>query len=235
MGLSPIPSGNAEFDTLLGGGLAPRVITQFYGGPGCGKSTLCVLIATTVLRSGRGVVFLDTEGFSVERFRQVAGGDAEACAERLFLFEPLDFEEQGVMIGKADAVLSRGGIGLIVLDSATGLYRTRVDGGKEVMQRLAGQMVHLLGLAKRYDIPALITNQVYLDSRTNTLLGLGGVGLAHISKVIVRIDRESGGRRAVLMKHRSRPCGDHFDFVIVEEGIQSIGAVPTAHGAAEGQ
>jgi len=47
-------------------------------------------------------------------------------------------------------------------------------------------MVQLLGYAKKYNIPVLITNQVYMDVQKNIFIGLGGTGLAHISKAIVR-------------------------------------------------
>ena len=212
-------TGEEAFDDLLGGGLEPRVITQIYGGPASGKSVLCVLASVACLRAGKGVIFIDTEGFSVERFRQVAGADAERLAEHLYLYEPHDFDHQGIMIAGLDRILSRGGIGLIVMDSATGLYRTMLEKGPEAMQHLSRQMVQLLGFAKRYEIPVLITNQVYMDVQKNVFVGLGGTALAHISKAIVRIDIVNGHRKATLEKHRSLPPGRSFRFDIVETGI----------------
>jgi DNA repair protein RadB len=216
-----LPSGNPDLDGILGGGLEPRVITQFYGEPASGKSTLCVVIAVERLRSGRGVVFIDTEGFSIERFRQIAGDTAEKLAERLFLYEPSDFDQQGAMIASADQLCRTRDIGLVVLDSATGLYRTQLGKGRDAMQHLTRQMVLLLGLGKRYDIPIVITNQVYMDTTRNTFVGLGGTALEHISKVIVRVERVDGFRRATLAKHRSLPAGGYFDFCIASTGISS--------------
>jgi DNA repair protein RadB len=212
-------TGEAAFDALLGGGLESRVITQIYGGPATGKSVLCVMASVSCLKSGKGVVFIDTEGFSIERFRQVAGTQAERLAENLYLYEPHDFDQQGIMIGGIERVLSRGGTGLIVMDSATGLYRTTLEKGPEAMQALSRQMVHLLAYAKRYEIPVLITNQVYVDVQKNLFVGLGGTALAHISKAIVRIDIVNGHRKATLEKHRSLPPGGSFEFDIVETGI----------------
>jgi DNA repair protein RadB len=214
-----LSTGTPVFDELLGGGLEPRVITQLYGGPAGGKSVLCVTIAVSFLRSGKGVIFIDTEGFSIERFRQVAGSDAERLAERLFLYEPHDYEQQGAMIAAIERVLSKNGIGLIIMDSATGLYRTMLGKGIDAMQTLSRQMVHLLGYAKKYDIPVVITNQVYMDVQRNVYVGLGGTALAHISKAIVRVDRMNQHRRATLEKHRSLPSGGWFEFDIVETGI----------------
>jgi DNA repair protein RadB len=219
MTVTRLSTGEPAFDSILGGGLEPRVITQIYGGPATGKSVLCVVASVSCLKVGKGVIFIDTEGFSIERFRQVARDDAERLAENLYLYEPHDFDQQAIMIAGLEKVLSRGGIGLIVMDSATGLYRTTREKGLEAMQNLSRQMVQLLGYAKRYDIPVLITNQVYMDVQKNIFVGLGGTALAHISKAIVRIDIVNGHRKATLEKHRSLAPGRWLEFDIVETGI----------------
>jgi DNA repair protein RadB len=138
-------SGNAAMDQLLGGGLEVRTITQFYGEPASGKSTLCMIAAVTSLRAGQTVVFIDSEGFSIERFRQIAGTDTEKIADRLFLFEPIDFEQQGSMIAEAEKILKVHKPGLLVMDSATALYRNDLERGRDSIQMLTRQMIHLLG------------------------------------------------------------------------------------------
>ncbi|MDD1662093.1 MAG: DNA repair and recombination protein RadB [Methanomicrobiales archaeon] len=216
-----VSTGIPALDTLLGGGMERRAITQFYGEPGCGKSTLALIAAVERLRAGESVIYLDTEGFSVERFRQVAGDRAEELARSLFLFEPLDFEQQGLMIAESERLLQKGGVGLIVVDSATALYRTELTSGQEAQRRLARQVIHLLGLAKRYNIPALVTNQVYMDVTRNVHMGLGGSTMAHLSKAIVRLEGSEGVRRALLEKHRSRPAGGSFYFEMTGDGIRA--------------
>jgi DNA repair protein RadB len=218
-------SGNSAMDQLLGGGLEVRTITQFYGEPASGKSTICMIAAVNSLRAGETVVFIDSEGFSIERFRQIAGADTEKIAERLFLFEPIDFEQQGIMIAEAEKILKVHKPGLLVMDSATALYRNDLERGRDSIQMLTRQMIHLLGYSKRYDIPVIVTNQVYMDTVKNTFLGLGGTALEHISKVIIRLEKtdRTGFRRARLVKHRSQPEGASFEFEIVEDGIREQG------------
>jgi len=215
-------SGNATLDHLLGGGLELRTVSQFYGSPASGKSTLCMIAAVSCLRAGRSVIFIDSEGFSIERFRQIAGADTEKLADLLFLFEPVDFEQQGTMIAEADKILKAHKPGLLVMDSATALYRTDLERGRDAMQQLTRQMIQLLGYAKRYELAVIITNQVYMDTTRNTFYGLGGYALEHLSKAIVRLERLSqpGLRRATLVKHRSQPEGGSFDFEIVQDGIK---------------
>ncbi|HMA05815.1 MAG TPA: DNA repair and recombination protein RadB [Methanomicrobiales archaeon] len=215
-----VPTGIPALDSLLGGGLERRAITQIYGEPGCGKSTLALIAAAERLRAGESVIYLDTEGFSVERFRQVAGERAEELARSLFLFEPLDFEQQGLMIAESERLLQKGGVGLLVIDSATALYRTELASGQEAQRRLARQVIYLLGLAKRYNVPVLITNQVYTDVTRNVFMGLGGTTMAHLSKAIVRLEGSEGVRRALLEKHRSLPAGGGFSFEMTGDGIR---------------
>jgi DNA repair protein RadB len=216
-------SGSPDLDQLIGGGLEPGVLTQFFGEPASGKSTLCVIAAVACLRRQKAVIFIDTEGFSIERFRQVAGPEAEALSEHLYLYEPAGFGQQGDMIADADKILKGKKVGLLILDSATAFYRTEFEMGREAMQRLSRQMVLLLGYAKRYEIPVIITNQVYVDPERNAYMGLGGTALEHLSKVIVRVEREDGHRRATLTKHRSLPDGGSFEFDITGDGIRKIG------------
>jgi DNA repair protein RadB len=218
-----ITTGSPEFDTLIGGGLEKKTITQVYGEPASGKSTICLMIAVEMLKAGKKVIFIDTEGFSVERFRQIAGEDKNLLAEDLIIFEPVDFDLQGLMIGECDKILRNNtDVGLIVIDSATALYR--VEGGRsgESQRKLGQQMIRLLGFARRYDIPVLVSNQVFMDIDQNNLSGLGGTSLRHISKVIVRLEKKEGFRTAILEKHRSRKEGENLDFIIEEKGIRPI-------------
>jgi DNA repair protein RadB len=216
-------AGSPALDHLLGGGLEVRTITQFYGEPASGKSTLCMIAAVACLRAGQTVIYIDSEGFSIERFRQIAGTDTEEIADRLFLFEPFDFEHQGTMIAEAEKILKTKKPGLLVMDSATALYRTDLEKGRDSIQMLTRQMIQLLGYSKRYEIPVIITNQVYMDTMKNTYFGLGGTALEHLSKVIIRLEKidTPGFRRARLVKHRSQPEGAYFDFEITGDGIRT--------------
>lgn len=215
-----ISTGAAGLDALLGGGIEPRMITQFFGEAGSGKSTLCMMAAVSVLREGTGVVYIDSEGFSIERFSQIAGASTEECAKHLYVFEPATFAEQGLMISESEQLIKSGTTGLIVLDSATALYRVEQMDTKDALSMLSRQMMVLLGIAKRYDIPVLITNQVFMDIDRHRLSGLGGTALSHISKAIIRVEKHEGFRRAVVFKHRSRAEGAFWEFVLTGTGVR---------------
>lgn len=214
-----VPTGATGLDELLGGGLEPKMITQFVGEAGSGKSTLCLMIAVEVLKTGSGVAYIDTEGFSIERFRQIAGEKTVELADRLYVFEPETFAGQGTMLSSVEVLLKAEKVQIIIIDSATALYRVEQIESKEALSTLSHQMMVLLGLAKRFSVPALITNQVFMDVEKHRLTGLGGTALSHISKAIIRIEKYDGFRRAIILKHRSRPEGERWDFVITGSGV----------------
>ncbi|HJJ42118.1 MAG TPA: DNA repair and recombination protein RadB [Methanocorpusculum sp.] len=215
-----ISTGVPGLDKLLGGGVETGMITQFFGEAGCGKSNLCLLCAKEILSHGLGAVWIDSEGFSVERFIQIAGDDAEEYMKRLYVFEPMSFAEQGHYIFESQKLMKSGAASIIILDSATALYRVEQAERKNAQSLLSQQMITLLGISKRFEIPALITNQVFMDVDSKRLNGLGGNALSHISKAIIRIDKYDGFRRAVIFKHRSQPEGRIWDFVITGDGVR---------------
>jgi DNA repair protein RadB len=217
-------SGCPPLDQLIGGGYPKKMISQIYGEPGSGKSTFCLTAAISVLRAGRSVIYIDTESFSVDRFTQIAGDQAGELSERFYLYEAADFDQQATMIQGAASILGSRDTGLIVIDSATGLYRTELEHGQDSLQRLSRQIVLLLGYAKRYDIPVLITNQVYMDPSKNDFAPLGGTSLFHLSKIILRIERTNTLRRIRVMKHHARPEGGCIEFSMVQQGIEVVGS-----------
>jgi len=67
-----LTTGSQNVDYLLAGGLEYGAITQFYGGPGMGKTHLCHLLCV-VLPSSFQVVYIDTERtFSERKIESIA-------------------------------------------------------------------------------------------------------------------------------------------------------------------
>ncbi|HET6966263.1 MAG TPA: DNA repair protein RadA [Acidimicrobiales bacterium] len=60
-GLQPIPTGVAELDRVLGGGLVPSSVTLIAGEPGIGKSTLLLQMAGGLARRGRRTLLVSAE------------------------------------------------------------------------------------------------------------------------------------------------------------------------------
>ncbi|MCU0638221.1 MAG: type IV secretion system DNA-binding domain-containing protein, partial [Methanothrix sp.] len=102
-----LPSGCNALDLLLCGGFESGIITQLYGESGSGKSNIVMQIAVAAVSRGRRVIFIDTEGFSGERFRQIAGPGAEDIAKKIMIFEPMSLEQQAVAIRESSKIAGR--------------------------------------------------------------------------------------------------------------------------------
>jgi DNA repair protein RadB len=217
-----LPTGSKVLDELLGGGFEAGTISQLFGEPASGKTNICLQLAINTLRAGKRVVFIDTEGFSIDRFRQIAGEEAEKLASRFILFSPTSFEEQYGAIKDTEKLVKQN-VGLIILDSATAFYRLELESKDSMLlkRELANQVTALLGMARKYDIAVVITNQIYMDVDKEELRAVGGNMLEHISKAIVQLSRTGiGTRSAVLKKHRSLAEGQTAEFKITATGVE---------------
>lgn len=219
----PVRTGCPPVDDLLGGGFERGAVTQLYGSPAAGKTNLALSAAVRVATDGGRVLYLDTEGLSLERFRQLAAGtdsDPETLAGRLITSEAHDLDEQETVVRDASELASE--VELVVLDSATGHYRLdrSDDDGGETLRRVGRQVRHLLGLARREDLGVVVTNQVFTDPESGNARALGGHTLDHWTGVVVRLERFRGGkRRATLEKHHSSAAGESVAFRIAGDGL----------------
>jgi len=214
------PTGFGRLDDMIGGGLEAGAITQIFGEGGSGKSNLCILIAINTVKIGKKVIFVDTEGLSIDRFEQMAGTDAKEIAKEIIFYEPTSFKEQHSVIKDLGKITNN--IGVIIVDSATSLYR--VSPKSDIMgliRELGNQMTYLVGIARKQNIPVVITNQVYTDINKGIDMPIGGNILCHLSKTIIKLEKiDKGLRRATLLKHRSLPEGASIDFKIKNNGIE---------------
>jgi DNA repair protein RadB len=221
-----LPSGAKPIDDLLGGGFETGTITQIYGEPSSGKTNICLQLAIYTMRAGRRVIFIDTEGFSPERFSQIAGEDeTRELASKLYWYPVTNFDQQFAAIRDAEKLIGQGdqNVGLIIMDSATALYRVEREGkdGMAPMRELASQMTALLGLARNFFFNDTATTEIYTDIENEVLRASGGKWLEHISKAIVELKRAGPGKRiAILKKHRSRAEGESVEFTITGIGIE---------------
>jgi DNA repair protein RadB len=221
----PVPTDCPPVDDLLGGGFERGTVTQVYGPPAAGKTNLALSAAVQAAVGGGTAVYIDTEGLSVDRFRQLAaaeadGEDLDAITSRIVVSEAHDFAEQEEAVRDAADFAPRAE--LIVLDSATGFYRLERhdDDEGETLRRVGRQVTHLLSLARKHDLAAVVTNQVFTDPEGDRSRGLGGHTLEHWTGTVLRLDRFRGGnRRATLEKHRSKPAGETATFRITSEGL----------------
>ena len=224
---SRIPTGSKILNEMLDGGYEKDAITTIYGPAGSGKTVLCILCAMNVAKSGKKVIYVDTEGgFSAERLRQICSSiswDYKKVLESIIFLKPTSFEEQKKSFEKLkDLVNDR--IGLIVVDTIAMLYRLELGKSEEIQdvnRELGRQIAYLTEIARKNMIPILISNQVYSDFDEKDKVNIvGGDILKYGSKCLIELQiTPNNNRRAIVRKHRSLQSEREILFKIVEGGI----------------
>lgn len=222
MKVERLSTGSEPVDELLSGGIERGIITNVFGESGSGKTNLCVQVAAEIAKDGDKVVYIDTEkGFSPERFTQVASEDA---LENVILAEPFEFEQQEERINSLQEVIEdeEPQPEAVVVDSLVSLYRLQAKGDQiqEVNQRLSQQMSELSKIARKYNVPVLVTNQVYTSFDEDELELVGRDVPRYWSKCLLKLSNvDNGIRKAEIEKHRSIPEGKSTKFKIVNAGL----------------
>ena len=213
-------------DRLIGGGLAQHQVSLVYGEAATGKTILTMECVLEAARREYKALFIDSEkSFSANRMEHLAGG-AEV-AERIVLFRPEDFEEQGRIIESIQNLLTKTPT-LLVVDSITGLYRTGRANPESYFARdreLNHQVAQLHALASRFDTWVLLTGQVH-STPAGPVWQIEPVAertLRHWSDTILRLNKtpRAGVRDCFLEKKNGLEIsGTHWPFRITESGIE---------------
>ena len=232
-----ISAGSFDLNKWLYGGYEKDVITMIAGSPGSGKTNLCLLAACSQAKKGKKVIFMDTEGgFSSERVKQIVGEEHKTVLENILLLSPVDFNEQNKLFKTLLEKVKSEHVSLIIIDGMAMLYRIEMGDAiesedeqkiTEINRQVATQMRILAEIARKKNIPVLITNQVYKKfvSSEDWIKGIkgesnivGGDLFKYWSKCIIELEKEGSKRTALLIKHRSLP-EKQFGFVIRNTGI----------------
>ncbi|MFH0979076.1 MAG: DNA repair and recombination protein RadB [Candidatus Woesearchaeota archaeon] len=218
-----ITTGNEELDKALEGGYEKEIITTIYGPAGSGKSNLCLLCAVSASRMGKKVIFVDTESsFSIERLKQISP-DHEKILENMMIFKPASFEEQKKVLLEIKK-LNFDNIGLVIVDTIVMLYRVQRNkfDSYELNRDLGLQISNLSDLARKKNIPVILTSQVYSPMNGgNDIKIVGGDILNYASKCVIELQNFKNVHKLILKKHRS--IGEKIiDYKITASGIEII-------------
>jgi len=208
-----------RLDDLMGG-IPPGILTHFYGPPASGKTNVALIATARALGAGK-VLYVDPEGgFSPDRLAQIAGDRYMDVLDNTLLIRPTTFEEQKVALGKVAEMVTSMKVALVVVDSIAMLYRMEED--KDV--RMLGRMLAgLLRVARKHDVPVLLTNQVYSDFETRIVRPIGGTITEYFTKTIIELARDADGSRvAILRRHPTKHEGECLKFRIVDAGIEPL-------------
>lgn len=245
-----ISAGSYELNKFLFGGYETDIITTFYGPGGSGKTNMCMILTASQAKKGNKIIYIDTEGgFSIDRFKQLLFTDedkkrTDEYLKNIFLLKPTSFDEQEKSFEQLLKHIKNENISLIVVDSIAMLYRLELGDAiktgedekiREVNRKLARQLRILNEIARKQNIPVIVTNQVYSQfiaeennegeknlQQSKIVSMVGGDLLKYWSKCLIELKQERGRRKLILRKHRSLPEKE-LDFEITSTGIKKRG------------
>lgn len=233
-----LTTGSEQLDALIGGGVETQAITESYGRFGSGKTQLAFQLAVNVqLPKEKGglegnCLFIDTENTChPERIKQIAeakGLDAEKVLKNIHVARAYNADHQMVLTEKANDLIEKENIKLIVVDSLTSRFRSDYAGRGTLADRQQKLNKHLHTLqkwAELYDLVVYVTNQV-MDN-PGLMFGdpttpIGGNILAHQSTYRLYLRKSKEDKRiARLVDSPSMPEGEAI-FRVTEKGIEDV-------------
>ncbi|KKA16872.1 DNA repair protein RAD51 [Rasamsonia emersonii CBS 393.64] len=235
-----ITTGSKQLDTLLAGGIETGSITEIFGEFRTGKSQICHTLAVTCqlpfdMGGGEGkCLYIDTEGtFRPVRLLAVAqryGLVGEEVLDNVAYARAYNSDHQLQLLNQASQMMTETRFSLLIVDSATSLYRTDFNGRGELSSRqthLAKFLRTLQRLADEFGIAVVITNQVVsqVDGGPSSMFNpdpkkpIGGNIIAHASTTRLSLKKGRGETR--ICKIYDSPCLPESDcmFAIREDGI----------------
>jgi DNA repair protein RadB len=238
---SKVMTGSHDLNRWLDGGYEKGVITLLYGPAASGKSNFVTLASCHQAKKNKKILFIDTEGsLSIDRVSQISGGLPEYVLKNIVILKPTNFTEQkNAFQTLLKEIKKSENLGMIVVDSITMLYRLELAEAKKkglehvrsLNTDLVQQVRSLYEIARKKEIPILITGQVYneflneedwLSGKEAGVNVVGGDILKYWSKCIIELQSKNSKKKATIRKHRSLPEKE-LNFEICNEGIKKRG------------
>ena len=248
-----ISTGSKELDTLLGGGMESSSLTEMFGEFRTGKTQICHTLCVTAQmgrEEGGGAgkaLYIDTEGtFRPERLVPIAqrygiyiyiyiiyiiyrfGLDPQQVMDNVSFARAHSTDQQNKLLVQAAALMCQDHYSLLIVDSATALYRTDFSGRGELSTRqmsLAKFLRNLQRVADEFAIAVVITNQVVAVVDGSAMFAgeskkpIGGHIMAHASTT--RLSLRKGRGESRICKIYDSPCLPEGEaiYTIANEGI----------------
>src|SRR6478736_6277372 len=171
------PTGVAEFDRVLGGGLVPGGVVLVAGEPGVGKSTLLLDVAA---RSGSEVLYISGEESAAQV--RTRAERISAMADTLYLAAETDL---ATVLGHVEARSP----GLLVVDSVQTIASADVEGQAGNVSQVREVAGALIAAAKARGTAVLLVGHVTKDGSI-----AGPRVLEHLVDVVIQFEGDRHSR-----------------------------------------
>ncbi|MDQ7830909.1 MAG: DNA repair protein RadA [Desulfovibrionaceae bacterium] len=205
------PTGLADLDRVLGGGLAPGGAILLGGEPGIGKSTLLLQLAGRLAATGRSPVYFSGE----ESLSQL-----KSRAARLKCLHPGLLAVSSTDASQAVALLSgHSPPSLLIADSVQTLHSPAAEGASGSVGQVRAVSSELVEAAKRSGTPLILVGHVTKDGQI-----AGPKLMEHMVDTVLYLE---GERRHVfrilrVLKNRFGPTDELLVFEMRDKGLAVV-------------
>src|SRR4051795_4403508 len=204
------PTGIAELDRVLGGGLVPGSVVLLAGEPGVGKSTLLIAAAAQVASEGRRCLVITGEESAAQV--RLRAGRVGALADELYLAAETDLS---AVLGHVETVKPD----VLVVDSVQTIGSAGIEGTPGGVTQVREVAAALTRVAKERGIATVLVGHVTKDGSI-----AGPRLLEHLVDVVLHFegDRHSTLRMVRAVKNRFGPADEVGCFALTGSGIEGL-------------
>ena len=206
------PTGIAEVDRVLGGGLVPGSVVLLGGDPGVGKSTLALELAARATRGGEPVLYCSGEESGAQLGLRAARTGCGTA--RIELLVETDMDAVACVIETLRPALA-------VVDSVQTLHDPSVAGAAGSPSQVRAAVSRLVTAAKASDVATVLIGHVTKDGAI-----AGPRTLEHMVDVVLYLEGNRLGDQRVLrgIKNRFGSTGEVGLLSMETGGIRELTA-----------
>ncbi|BBX75932.1 DNA repair protein RadA [Mycobacterium shinjukuense] len=204
------PTGMAELDRVLGGGVVPGSVTLLAGDPGVGKSTLLLEVAHRWARSGQRALYVSGEE-SAGQIRLRA--DRIGCGTgEFYLAAESDLR---AVLGHIEMLRPA----LVIVDSVQTMSTGEADGVAGGVTQVRAVTAALTAAAKANGIALLLVGHVTKDGAI-----AGPRSLEHLVDVVLHFEGDRNGMLRMVrgVKNRFGAADEVGCFLLHDNGIDGV-------------
>ena len=215
-----VPSSDAEFDRVLGGGVVPGSLILLGGEPGVGKSTLLLQLALRLQDKHHRILYVSGEESPRQiklRAERLQGSippelRAEPAASEIFVLGESNLER---IIQSVQRVLPA----FVIVDSVQTTYSETLDSAPGTISQDRHVATRLLSLAKMQNIPVFLVGHVTKDGSI-----AGPKALEHIVDVVLYFEGERHHNHRIIraIKNRFGPANEIGVFEMTRMGLLPV-------------
>lgn len=205
-----LPTGNAEFDRAIGGGLVPGAALLIGGDPGVGKSTLLLQIAATLAMRRAKVIYLTGE----EAVTQV-----RMRARRLGLADAPVGLANGTALRDILATLKAERPDVVIIDSIQTLWSDQIPAAPGTVTQVRACAQELVRVAKAQNTVVILVGHVTKDGQL-----AGPRVVEHLVDAVLYFEAEAGRSFRILraVKNRFGAAHEIGVFEMAGDGLREV-------------